>query len=116
MGQNMKRITLLFAIVCFILSACTPAGPALPVEMIASMTAYSEADVEIVQICVNQPKGLYWNEQGQIWAVVCKMEYQDMYGAVLMDTSYTIIGTDHVNAKSMSELKDKVFSVGWKEQ
>jgi len=44
------------------------------------------------------------------------MEYQDMYGAVLMDTSYTIISTDHVNAKSMSDLKKMVFSVGWQER
>ena len=84
--------------------------------MIVSLTSYSGTDSDIVQLCVNQPKGLYWNEQAQIWAVICEMEYQDMYGAVLMDSSYTIISTDHVNAKSMSDLKEMVFSVGWQER
>lgn len=100
-----------------ILSACTPVGPSLPNEMIVSMTSYSDqSDIDIVQLCANKPLGLYWHEQSQIWAVICKMEYQDMYGAVLMDASYTIISTDHVNAKSMSDLKKMVFSVGWQER
>ncbi len=49
-NNDMKRLSFLFAIACFILSACTPARPSLPVEMIASMTAYSEEAMEVVQL------------------------------------------------------------------
>lgn len=108
--------TFLTTLLVFILASCTPSGPALPNEMIVSLTSYSGTDSDIVQLCVNQPKGIYWHEEAQIWAVICKMAYQDMYGAVLMDTSYTILSTDHVNAKSMPELKKLVFSVGWEER
>lgn len=112
----MRKLLTLFMVAALSLTACWSTGPVLPNEMIVSMTSYSDIDMDIVQTCVNQPKGLYWHEQAQIWAVICKMEYQDMYGAVLMDTSYTIISTDHVNAKSMSDLKKMVFSVGWQER
>lgn len=112
----MKSRFALFMVLALFLTACTTSAPALPTEIIVSMTSYSDVDMEIVQLCVDQPKGLYWHEQAQIWAVICEMEYEDMYGAVLMDISYTIVSTDHVNAKSMSDLKDMVFSVGWQER
>lgn len=112
---QIKKVFLVLLLAIFLVS-CGLTGPVLPNEMIASMTSYSDVDMDIVQLCVNQPKGLYWHEQAQIWAVICEMEYQDMYGAVLMDISYNIVSTDHVNAKSMSDLKKMVFSVGWQER
>jgi hypothetical protein len=115
MQHQIKKV-FLFVLLAIFLTACTASAPALPTEMIVSMTSYSDVDTDIVQLCADQPKGLYWHEQAQIWAVICKMEYEDMYGAVLMDISYTIISTDHVNAKSMSDLQKMVFSAGWQER
>lgn len=112
----MKSLFALFMVLALFLTACTASAPALPNEMIVSMTSYSGIGVETVRLCVDQPQRLYWHEQAQMWAVICEMEREDMYGAVLMDKSYTVMKIDFVNAKSMSDLQKMVFSVGWQER
>ncbi len=115
MNHKIKNV-FLFVLFMTLLAACTAGAPALPTEMIVSMTSYSGIGMETVGLCVDQPKGLYWHEQSQMWAVICEMEYEDLYGAVLMDKSYTVMKIDFVNAKSVSELKKMVLSVGWQER
>lgn len=114
--QHQVKKVFLFVLLALFLTACTAGAPALPTEMIVSMTSYSGIGMETVQLCVDQPQRLYWHEQAQMWAVICEMEYEDLYGAVLMDKSYTVMKIDFVNAKSMSDLQKMVFSVGWQER
>lgn len=119
----MKKIIFLFAL---FLAACAAPAPQLSPEMVASMTARADlydaqypgmAETNVARLCVTAPIGRYWHEEGQIWAVICEVPLQsslpNMYGAVLMDRSYTVLSTEQVSASSRSALEDLVFSVGW---
>ena len=120
MEKTMKneRLPLIFIIVAFLFSACAPSAPTLSNEMIVAMTSYSEQrDMDIVSLCVNEPKGIYWHQDAHMWAVSCKVkEIKDTYGVVLMDEAYNILVVDYLNAKSISNLKELLFSSGWQER
>ena len=118
----MKRLIIFIAL---LLAACGASRPALTPEMTTALNAradlydmeYPGGDINVARQCVTEPLGLYWHEDGQIWAVICELPaLPGTYGAVLMDRSYMVIRTEHVNAKSLGALEDLVFSVGWEER
>ncbi len=120
--KTILKVTALLLTV-LILSACGGSKVTLDPALIASLNARADAydaqfpgDVEwnIARLCVNEPLGLYRYEAGQIWAVVCDIPaLPDAYGAVLLDSSYTVLSTEHVTAVNLAALEDLVFSAGW---
>lgn len=116
----LKFISLLLTVL--LLSACganVTLEPALTSALNACADQYDaqypgDTDWNIARLCADKPLGLYRHEGAQLWAVVCALPaLPDVYGAVLLDSSYTILSTEHVNAVNLSALEDLVFSAGW---
>ncbi len=115
----MKRLLIFTAL---LLTACAAPAPQLDPAMVASMNARADlyaaqypgtAEMNVARECAANPLGLYWHENG-IWAVVCELPaLPNTYGAVLMDSSYTVLSIEHVSAVSQAALEDLVFSAGW---
>jgi len=121
----MKKILVLMALVAFLLTACG-ANVTLDTAMTSALNAYADqydaqhpgdVDWNIARLCADKPLGLYRHEGAQIWAVVCALPVlPGVYGAVLLDSSYTVLSTEHVNAVNLTALEALVFSVGWEER
>lgn len=115
----MKKI--LVVLMVLVLTACSE-GVALPDGMSAAIVEradlydaqfHGSEDMNVARICAETPAGLYWNEQIQTWAVVCKMPMENMYGAVMLDVNYTVLNSEHINAVSLVGLEEMIASVGW---
>lgn len=111
-----------FVILAFGLLACRASNSVqLAPEMLASMRASADQydlefpgnDMNIARLCAETPTALYWNEQYQTWAVTCVLPLPNTYGYVMLDTSYKILNTKHINAVSQSAIDDLIGSVGW---
>lgn len=113
----MKKILFLIAL---LLTACASNAPTLSAEMKASMQVRANqdamiypSDMNIVQMCVNKPIALYWNESIQTYAVVCDYSLPNVYGVVLVDANNVVLNTEHINAVNLQGLEDMIRSVGW---
>ena len=119
----MKKILVSMALLLALLLTACSANVTLDAAMTSALNTYADqydvqhpgdADWNIARLCANAPLGLYRHEGAQIWAVVCALPaLPGAYGAVLLDSSYTVLSTEHVNAVNLSALEDLVFSVGW---
>lgn len=116
----MKKLLIVFLALC--LTACG-ANVTLEPSLTSALNAYADqydaqypgdTDLNIARLCADKPLGLYRHEGAQLWAVVCALPaLHGAYGAVLLDSSYTILSTEHINAINLSALEDLVFSAGW---
>lgn len=116
-----KLLTALLLTV-LLLTACG-ANVTLDAALTSALNTYADqydaqhpgdADWNIARLCVNNPLGLYRHEGSQLWAVVCEIHAMPgTYGAILLDSSYTVLLSDHLNAANLKELEDLVFSAGW---
>lgn len=119
----MKKILFSTALLLALLLTACGANVTLDSALTSALNTYADqydaqhpgdADWNIARLCANEPLGLYRHEGAQIWAVVCALPaLPGAYGAVLLDSSYTVLSTEHVNAVNLSALEDLVFSVGW---
>jgi predicted small lipoprotein YifL len=119
----MKKIFVSMALLLALLLTACGAKVTLDSALTSALNTYADqydaqhpgdADWNIARLCVNDPLGLYRHEGSQLWAVVCKIPAMPgTYGAVLLDSSYTVLLTEHLNAANLTALEELVFSVGW---